>query len=383
LRRAQSNHRTNDAAPLRPAGADEMAIVFFHQNEVLHSQGGIERYLSTLLDQAGPKALLVTEATPETMLGASASRIFVPSPLSQFLPKWLSYILGVILKVSTIARAIERLGPCTLEFSRPEYGLFSWRFKGTKVFTLHGTGPARTERLKYWIHRLSCLLLPFAADIVQIVGRDNGALTPSILARLSPRIRYIDAWYDEAFRLTPFQDLDGPLRVFYAGRLAPMKNPELLFKVIESAKCEPNCAFEFRYFGADGAKISDGPLKQQFPNFGLLDARKLADAIAQCHVGILCSGYGEGSPFIVVESLACGRGFVLPPLPGLIEAYRDYRGIMFSPDYTVSGFVATLAKMRAAIRNGLTPDVIASDVRGRSKGVMARQLLRRMEADHH
>ena len=37
-----------------------MSVVFFHQNEVLGAQGGIERYLATLLEQAGESGFLVT-----------------------------------------------------------------------------------------------------------------------------------------------------------------------------------------------------------------------------------------------------------------------------------------------------------------------------------
>jgi glycosyltransferase involved in cell wall biosynthesis len=359
-----------------------MPVVFFHQNEVSGKQGGIERYLSTLIEQPGENSLLVTEARSDNVTADRSRYIGVPLPLDGVFPKWVSYAVGVVLSVRKIRRTISRLGPCTLEMSRPEYVLFSWLFKGTKVFTLHGTGPARSEGVKYWIHHVSCLMLPFAADVVQIVGRDRGGLPRRAYARMATRVRYVDAWYDDVFRITPFRDVAGPLRVFFAGRLAPMKNPDLLFKIIEAASCGSDRGFEFRYFGADEAQIPDGPVREKFPSSGLLSAEQLAKAIADCHVGILCSGYGEGSPFIVVETLACGRGFILPPLPGLLDTYRDCRGTMFAPAYTVDAFIETLSKMQAAIRNGLTPEAIASDVSERSKGIMARQIMQRLEAYH-
>src|ERR1700683_5349974 len=359
-----------------------MSVVFFHQNEVADRPGGVERYLSTLIDQAGDGGLLITEACPNGDSAQRNSRVGVAMPLSGSMPKWLSYVIGVMMGAGEIRRAINRLGPCTLEFSRPEYALFSWMFKGAKVFTLHGTGPARSEGSKYWIHYISCLMLPLAADIVQIIGRDRRGLPQWTYARMATRLRYIDAWYDDVFRVAPMKDVDGPLRVFFAGRLARMKNPELLFKIIEAASCSPDGGFEFRYFGADGDKIPEGPMRQKFHSAGLLNAQQLATAIADCHVGILCSSYGEGSPFIIVEALACGRGFVLPPLPGLIDAYRNYRGTMLAPDYTVDAFIKTLSEMRSAITNGLTPEAIANDVSGRNKTVMVQQILQRLEADH-
>jgi glycosyltransferase involved in cell wall biosynthesis len=254
-------------------------------------------------------------------------------------------------------------------------------FSGTKVFTLHGTGPPRSERANYWVHYLSCLLLPFAADVVQVVGRDHRGL-PSLTARsMAKRLRYVDAWYDEVFRVTPFPDLAGPLRVFFAGRLAPMKNPELLFKIIETASKRFDRRFEFRYFGADEDKIPVS-LRQTFIGSGLLNVYQLANAIGHCHAGLLCSGYGEGSPFIVVEALACGRGFILPPLPSLVAAYQDHRGIVFASTHSVDAFIDALVRMDEAIKGGLTPQLIAQDVSNRSATVMARQILDHLEGDH-
>jgi glycosyltransferase involved in cell wall biosynthesis len=358
-----------------------MSVVFFHQKEVLGAQGGIERYLATLLEQAGESGFLVTEASSNGDVPTAGSRFGVPLPLQKIAPRWLSYSLGVMLSSRRIRRAIDRLRPRTLEFSRPHYVVFSWMFRGTKVFTVHGTGPPRSEPANYWVHYISCLLLPFAADVVQVVGRDSSGLPPLTARSMAKRLRYVDAWYDEVFRVAPFRNLTGPLRVFFAGRLAPMKNPELLFKVIETASQRFNGRFEFRYFGADEDKIPVR-LRTIFISSGLLNVEQLANAIADCHAGVLCSGYGEGSPFIVVEALACGRGFILPPLPGLVEAYQNYRGIAFASAHTVDAFIDALVRMEDAIRGGLTPQLIAQDVSNRSATVTGRQILERLEGDH-
>ena len=358
-----------------------MAVVFFHQNSVWDAQGGIERYLSTLLEEAGSSGLLVTATSQKTDVAHAAQQVAVPLPFRRLLPKWLSYALGVAITVRTVRTAIERFGPRTLEFSRPEYFLISWMFKGAKVFTLHGTGPARSETSKYWIHHLSCLMLPLVADVVQIIGRDSRGLPESAKARLSHRLRYIDAWHADAFCATPFPDPKGALRVFFAGRLAPMKNPKLLFRIIDAShkQLQP---FEFRYFGADEDKIPNGPLRRQFPSAGLLNATQLAQAIANCHVGILCSGYGEGSPFIVVETLASGRAFVLPPLPGLVATYGHCAGVRFASDYTEEAFIEALTEILSAIRTNLSPHQIAADVAGRNTATAARKLIQRLEEDH-
>ncbi len=356
-----------------------MSVVFFHQNEVAAAQGGIERYLATLINQAETGCLLVTETVAEDF-ATPASRLRVPLPLASFAPKWVSFVLGVALASRRIAREIKRRGPCTLEFSRPHYVLIAWMFKGAKVFTIHGTGPPRSERTNYWVHYIACLLLPWAADLVQIVGRDNRGLPRSVATRMATRIHYIDAWFDDVFDVTPFRDAAGPLRVFFAGRLAPMKNPELLFRIIEAANQRFGHRIEFRYFGADEHRIPPDLLGHGFRSFGLLNAAQLATEIGKCHVGILCSGYGEGSPFIVVETLACGRAFILPPLPGLLQAYQDTRGVAFARAYTVDAYIDCLLQMESAIKDGLRAEEIANGVAHRSSKEAARRILQSLEA---
>jgi len=354
-----------------------MPIIFFHQNEVVGVQGGVERYLSCLLATAKETSVLVTEGGPNQV----GSRIAVPMPLVNSVPKWMSYSLGVYLHAGRIRRAIKQFDKTTLEFSRPEYALFSWMFQGTKVFTLHGTGPLRSERLKYVIHRLCCFLLPFSADLLQVVGRDTGALPPVVKSRMQHRIRYVDAWYDECFKVSPFPDTEGPLRVFYAGRITLQKNPGLLFSIIEHCSKEWGGAIEFRYMGSNEDKIPD-LVRRNVKCLGLLNAEELATAIADCHVGILCST-SEGSPFIVIETIACGRCFVLPPLPNLLETYDHFPGVFFADDYTLQSFVLKLIEAQAAIKNGMTPEDIHGRISHRSQAVAATALAKLLEDDSH
>jgi glycosyltransferase involved in cell wall biosynthesis len=355
-----------------------MSVVFFHQNEVSAAQGGIERYLATLIGQPDANCLLITE-TVANDIPASDSRLRVSLPLASFAPKWVSFVLGVALASRTIARAINRRGPCTLEFSRPHYILIAWLFRGAKVFTIHGTGPPRSERVNYWVHYMACLLLPWAADLVQVVGRDNRGLPRRVARRMATRIHYVDAWFDDVFGVTPFHDATA-LRVFFAGRLAPMKNPELLFRIIEAANRQFGRQIEFRYFGGDEQRIPPDLLRNGFPSFGLLNAAELAREIGKCHVGILCSGYGEGSPFIVVETLACGRAFILPPLPGLLQAYQGSCGVAFARDHTVDAYIDCLLQIESAIKAGLRPEEIANGVSHRSSKEAARRILQSLEA---
>ena len=348
-------------------------FVFFHQNDVTDAQGGVERYVDTLLAAAGDDALLVgeTPARPApNRLGLALPRL--PGP------KWLPFALAVFANLRRIRAALAGAPRVVMEFSRPEYAVFAWAFAGARVFTIHGTGPGPSERVKRLVHDVACWFLPFLADRVQVVGRDTSGLSPAVVARLGARLAHVDAWYDDAFAPRPLPS-GGPTVVFYAGRIVAQKNPELLFAVVEAAKRRFGDRIEFRYFGADADRITEAGLSEVFVSSGLLDARRLAAAIGECHMGLMCSHFGEGSPFIIVETLACGRPYVLSRLPTLTAAYGDNPGVRFA-DFSVESFLAAIEALRADLDAGLTPEAIAASVARRAKPVATRALLDELDA---
>jgi glycosyltransferase involved in cell wall biosynthesis len=354
-----------------------MTIAFFHQNAVEGVQGGIERYLATLLAAGGNRCLLVTEVDA----GKDQRRFGVSLPVGRRWPQWLRFTLGVWREIKQIRTFLRQNKASVIELSRPEYILFSFLLSGKKVFTLHGTGPARTETSKYILHRLACYALPLLADRVHIVGRDSSGLPPSVRFLMRRKIHFIDAWYDDVFRPTPLPDLAGPLKIFYAGRLAKMKNPELLYAIVRKMKKDLGDQIEFSYFGHDGADIPNDLRNSSLADKGLLPAPRLAQAIAACHLGVLCSSYGEGSPFIVIETLACGRGYVVPALPGLLETYCKQPGVRFAASATVEAFSQKiLALFDDMKKSRLRPEDITHPVAARSKGQATSTLLDALES---
>ena len=339
-------------------------IAFFHQNEV-ETQGGVERFLSTLTGSGSAGGVvLVTESKD----GAGPNRLSVDLAGSRLFPKWLRFALGVTFNVRRIRRELAARGVSVLEFSRAEYAFFAWMFPGRKVFTFHGIGPlVLAHPIKRAIHNSACYLLPLIASGLQVVGRDNSAIPRPVRRWFDGRIVQIDAWYDDRFRPSPLPQVDGaPFVVFYSGRLTKEKNPELLFEIIRQARARLPFPVEFRYFGANADQFEAAGLGDDVICEGLLGPDQLAAAIGRCHAGVLCSKT-EGSPFAMIEALACGRCFVASPIQGLLETYRNVRGAFFAERLDVEAFLAAITRAREFLLSGGSATSIAKDVEGRSQ----------------
>ncbi|MCE1236275.1 MAG: glycosyltransferase [Hyphomicrobiales bacterium] len=347
-----------------------MLYACFHQNDVTDAQGGIERYVDTLLSAAGDDALLVSE--PPARPNRKVFGLRLPKLPG---PKWIPFALAVWREFATIRARLKAAQARALEFSRPEYVVFAWLFPGAKVFTIHGTGPGATEKAKRAIHDAACFFLPFVADRVQVVGRDDAGLSAAVIRRLGPRLAHVDAWYADRFTATPLPRSQKTI-VFYAGRIVEQKNPKLLFEIIREGKRRHGAALEFRYFGKDVEEIEKAGLADLVVCTGLLDAKALTRAIAECHMGLMCSHFGEGSPFIVVETLACGRPYVLAPLPTLTGAYGDNPYARFTGGWTADAFLEAIATLKSDIDAGrVEAEAVRASVAARAEPVATRALL--------
>jgi glycosyltransferase involved in cell wall biosynthesis len=345
-----------------------------HQNDVYGMQGGIERYVSTIVSFSSDRAALASP--PISCSGITHFATLASGPRAA--PQWLRFLLGLVRQRRAFKAWLDANDIGIVEYSRPEYALVAWLFSGKRVFTIHGTGPGPGQRTHFLLHHACCLLLPFVADRVQVVGRDPSGLMQGVRALLGRRLVYVDAWYDASFSPTPLPPptADGALKVFYAGRLAAQKNPELLFAIIrEAARIAPR-AFEFHYFGSDYAGFARAGLGSLVHDHGFLGPKALADAIGACHFGLLCSAYGEGSPYIVVESLACGRPFVVSSLPTLVAAYGGKIGVRFVARQQAADFVAAMIELRDALCTGaIVASAVAAEVQSRSQSRAIPQLL--------
>lgn len=348
-----------------------MTVAFFHQNEVIGAQGGIQRFLATLMDQGKEKCFLITESVPDQ----GDNRLCLPIVKILGLPKWIRFTFTIWLNVFKIRAYLKKINAKTLEFSRAEYSLFAFLFPGKKVFTYHGTGPQKTEPMQKAATSFFSWLVMLQADQVQIVGPDARALPKFIQKKLADKIVYVDAWYDDCFKPAPLPETDGPVKIFYAGRIVPQKNPELLFKVARAIHEKYGDDAEFHYYGASGKLI---PSDTRMIDHGLQLPENLAEGMRSCHFGILTSFY-EGSPFIVIETLACGRGYVIAPILGLTRTYPEQPGVVFPEDYEVQSFMDKIEELRQQMKNKeLTADSIADKISHKSKAAVTHALIDRL-----
>lgn len=349
-------------------------LVHFHQNDVTDAQGGIERYIDTLLAAAGDAAFLVSEPPAK----AASNRIGLPLPKLPG-PKWVPFAVAVWGSIGVLRARLNTVRPVVAEYSRPEYVTFAWAMPGAKVFTIHGTGPGAGETAKRVIHDVACWFLPLVADRVQVVGRDDSGLSPGVIRRLGDRLAHVDAWFDDRFTVTPIPVSEKTI-VFYAGRIVEQKNPKLLFEIFQRGKARFGDAIEFRYFGKDVDRLEAAGVADLVTSTGLLDATRLAEEISKCHMGLMCSHFGEGSPFIIAETLACGRPYVLSALPTLTGAYAGNPGVRFAPDMSADGFLDTIMGLKRDIDAGLDADAVRAAIAHRAKDVATRALITELTA---
>jgi glycosyltransferase involved in cell wall biosynthesis len=320
-------------------------------------QGGIERYLSTVLNGNPYNSFLVTEDD----LSKRPQRIAIRVSSNGRIPKGMRYLLALLRERNSIKLALAKNDLTAFEFSRPELALFAWLLRGHKTFTIHGLGPPKKDALAYLIHRISCLVLPYAANVVQVFGRDPSGIPAAVVEKLQKRIKFIDAWYDQVFTLSDMPPMKPKILISIGGRLSAQKNPSLLFEVVRAVARDSNLNVEFRYHGADGEVVRSAGLENMIHCQALLTLDELADEIRLCHAGIMCSAYGEGSPFTIVESLACGRPFIAPPLRTLTDAYANIPSVIFASDWTVSSYLAAIRDLQSRLQNGLTAQAVSAE----------------------
>ncbi|HID05352.1 MAG TPA: glycosyltransferase [Candidatus Caldiarchaeum subterraneum] len=196
--------------------------------------------------------------------------------------------------------------------------------------------PARSPILRPLKPLLSLMTITIGKTAEALVTTDSESATvlSKVIGRKLHRIASI-------LNIEPFlakerrERHDGKLRVVYSGRISEEKNLELLVEACSYVKgCElvltgyvessPYLNRLKRLAGKNGTRLT---------YLGFLPIEELADLYTRCHVAVLTSKSGEGTPGFLITSLAAGLPFVGPAIGDIPQLVNGY-GIIFSHPIT-------------------------------------------------
>jgi len=180
---------------------------------------------------------------------------------------------------------------------------------------------------------------PLASRIFLAFERLAGRITTRVIAisetqadELSGRFRVVErkkmALIKTGFELLPFAECNrGPATrekmgvrpdeflVLWAGRMAPIKNLELLAEVIRAARGNPRFRFLVVGHGTDSEKF-DRLTSGCWNVFRTGWYWPMTDVVAACDVALLTS-HNEGTPASLIEAMSAGKPFVATEVGGV------------------------------------------------------------------
>ena len=277
---------------------------------------------------------------------------------------------GALRYLPALRRALAGTG-ATTDLQRFEFALIAGLLGLKTVQMVHGEGrkDQKMDSLikKLWfLHRLNETIALTRASAIFCVNGTIVERLKVILPRAAKKAAVMSVSVEtERFAATPFEDVDGPYRIVFAGRLDEFKDPPLMFKIVAAMHARLKGALEFHYAGtSDPARYPEFDAITAFTTrHGFLDAPALARLYQSCHAGILTS-YFEGMPCYLLELLAAGRPFAalrLPQYDPLIVS--GVSGSLVERDASEAATVVAMcdafARLRAGMQQGsLDPDRI-------------------------
>ena len=230
-------------------------------------------------------------------------------------------MLGLLRYFLSIRSAIGP-GPASVELQRFEFSLVPFFMRYPTVQVIHGEG-RRDDKMdslikKYWfVHRLNEQIAIRLAHKIVCVNPNIVARLEKMNSNLAQRAVLMPVPVDtKMFRTHDFDVSDNVLRIIFAGRLDEFKDPPTMFRVIARVHALLEGACEFHYVGmTDPYRYAEFSLIEKFTIcHGFQPSDKVADLMAQCHMGILTSFF-EGMPCYLLELLAVGRPAAAIRLP--------------------------------------------------------------------
>ncbi|HEX5792352.1 MAG TPA: glycosyltransferase [Rheinheimera sp.] len=242
---------------------------------------------------------------------------------SLFQSTTLRFFLNFI-RFSGQIRALAKQMPASFDIQRYEFSWLCRLFGFDYVLTTHGDAnpdqPMDSLLSRYWfLHKFNEKHAVQGAHHVYSVNQQQTerirADYPKVAAKTDFMTVSVD---DQLFKPTPYQQLSGPLKVAFVGRLDAFKRPGMMFRVIAELHRLTDGQVEFHYVGA--------ARPQNFPEFaaiaafsrchGFKTSAEVARLWPEWHMGIVTSVF-EGMPVYVLEALCAGRPVCSVNLPQL------------------------------------------------------------------
>ena len=241
----------------------------------------------------------------------------------------LNFFLG-LFKYARKIKALTTGLSYSFEIQRYEFAWFLKLMRLKYVLITHGDAdpnqPLDTLLSKYWfLHQFNERHAVKGAQFIYSVSSEQTKRLKKDFPKRADDIDYMTVSVDDRlFKATPFQSLDGPLKIAFVGRLDTFKRPGMMFRVIKSLSDKLNGQIEFHYIGkSDPEKFTEfQEIKDKTVLHGFRNSEQISELWKSFHMGIVTSTF-EGWPVYVMEAICSGRPVVSVNLPQLIPVFED------------------------------------------------------------
>ncbi|WP_240224004.1 glycosyltransferase family 4 protein [Rheinheimera hassiensis] len=260
------------------------------------------------------------------------------------------------IRFSSRIKALAKEMPSSFDIQRYEFAWLCRLYGFDYVLTTHGDAnpdqPMDSLLSRYWfLHKFNEKHAVQSARHVYSVNQQQTDRIRRDYPEVATKTDFMTVSVDDQlFKPTAYQNLEGPLKIAFVGRLDTFKRPGMMFNVIAEIAKQTNNQVEFHYVGA--AK------PQSFAEFAAIEPLsvchgfKTSAQVAQLwqgwHMGIVTSVF-EGMPVYVLEALCAGRPVCSVNLPQLsLVIDNTVNGVLLEQNNDSAELVQKLAQQMLA-----------------------------------
>lgn len=263
----------------------------------------------------------------------------------------LRFFLNFI-RFSSRIKALAKEMPSSFDIQRYEFAWLCRLYGFDYVLTTHGDAnpdqPMDSLLGRYWfLHKFNEKHAVRSARHVYSVNQQQTNRIRHDYPQAAEKTDFMTVSVDDQlFQPTAYQNLDGPLKIAFVGRLDSFKRPGMMFKVIAELAKQTGNQVEFHYVGA--AKPQSFTEFAAIEPFSVCHGFKTSAQVAQLwqgwHMGIVTSVF-EGMPVYVLEALCAGRPVCSVNLPQLsLVIDNNVNGVLLEQNNDSAELVQQLAQ---------------------------------------